>query len=118
MLLSLCFILNNYLTSVCTLKVLCVFFTEVFIEIHCYSLLLYLKLLIFLHFYITKISAKLKNSFSLFIIMLTFGSYTDQSDYGGGGWRGKHKSLSRFKEGHDKNNLRTSALHVFETVTL
>lgn len=50
--------------------------------------------------------------------MLTFGSYTDQSDYGGGGWRGKHKSLSRFKEGHNKNNLRTTALHVFEPVTL
>lgn len=34
---------------------------------------------------------------------------TDQSVYGDGGWRGERKSLSRFKERHDKNIL--EALH-------
>lgn len=55
--------------------------------------------------------------FFIIIIMCKYLADTDQSVYGGGGWRGERKSLSRFKERHDKKYFRSIALHVFEPVT-
>lgn len=47
--------------------------------------------------------------FFFFFHMCKYLADTDQSVYGDGGWRGERKSLSRFKERHDKNIL--EALH-------
>lgn len=47
--------------------------------------------------------------FLFFSHMCKYLADTDQSVYGDGGWRGERKSLSRFKERHDKNIL--EALH-------